>query len=70
MKVKLTGERERLVYYVCESCGTKGAFSVSSKDWWVTVNHLETAPGLQLTGGLRGRANHGSLHLAVLSKVY
>jgi hypothetical protein len=32
MKVKLTGEHERLVYYVCESCGTKGAFSVSSNE--------------------------------------
>ncbi len=30
--VKLTGERDRLVFYICESCGTTGAFAVSSKD--------------------------------------
>ena len=45
MRVKLTGERERLVYYVGESCRTKGAFSVSSKDLVVSVNHLETTRG-------------------------
>jgi hypothetical protein len=42
MGVKLTGERDRLVYYVCDSCGTKGAFAVSSKDFVRSMNNMDT----------------------------
>ena len=31
MRVKLTGERERLVYYICESCGTRGHSSLARR---------------------------------------
>jgi len=30
--MKPTGDRDRLVFCVCQSCRTSGAFAVSSKD--------------------------------------
>ena len=40
--VKSTSERDRLVFFICESCRTAGAFAVSSKGFLTFVKDSTT----------------------------